>query len=108
MASYKFWSTQPVPKFSDEKPAMIEEGPIKIQEIKDMPQDPPALLDGFRWVQVDLTNENEMQEVYKLLNGHYVEDNESYVQVQLLSLAPQMVSQRRHPSAHHAACALLT
>ncbi len=79
MASYKFWSTQPVPQFTEEQqPALIKEGPIKIQSVDDIPADPPSLaLDGFRWVTVDLNNELEMQEVYKLLNGHYVEDNEA-------------------------------
>ncbi|KAH8881687.1 Glycylpeptide N-tetradecanoyltransferase [Thozetella sp. PMI_491] len=79
MASYKFWSTQPVQQFVEAaKPEVIEEGPIKVQTIDEIPAEPPQLaLDGFRWVQVDLNDEKEMQEVYKLLNGHYVEDNES-------------------------------
>ena len=78
MASYKFWSTQPVPQFAEEKPVQLKEGPIKIQAIEDIPAEPHELaLEGFRWVTVDLNDEHEMQEVYKLLNGHYVEDNEA-------------------------------
>ena len=68
------------PQFAEgqQQPAVVEEGPIKVQKIEDIPAEPPQLaLEGFRWVTVDITNEQEMQEVYKLLNGHYVEDNES-------------------------------
>lgn len=78
MASYKFWSTQPVLQFGEEEPKLIEEGPLKIQEIKDIPTEPiPLALEAFRWVTMDLTNETEMEEVEKLLYGHYVEDDEA-------------------------------
>jgi len=78
MASYKFWSTQPVLQFGEEEPKLIEEGPLKIQEVKDIPTEPiPLALEAFRWVTMDLTNESEMEEVEKLLYGHYVEDDEA-------------------------------
>ncbi|KAK0610191.1 acyl-CoA N-acyltransferase [Bombardia bombarda] len=79
MASYKFWATQPVPQFGEEeKPTLIEEGPLRVQDVKDIPTEPiPLALDQFRWVTMDLTNESEMQEVEKLLCGHYVEDDEA-------------------------------
>lgn len=78
MASYKFWSTQPVPQFGDEQPKQFEEGPLKIQDVKDIATEPiPLALEQFRWVTMDLTNEQEMEEVEKLLYGHYVEDDEA-------------------------------
>ena len=78
MASYKFWATQPVPKFGEETAAVIEEGPLKIQKVEDIPTEPLSLaLDQFRWVTMDLTNDNELEEVEKLLYGHYVEDDEA-------------------------------
>ncbi|KAK4154243.1 acyl-CoA N-acyltransferase [Chaetomidium leptoderma] len=78
MASYKFWSTQPVPQFGEEEPKLIEEGPLKVQEVKDVPAEPISLaLEQFRWVTMDLTNDAEMEEVEKLLYGHYVEDDEA-------------------------------
>jgi glycylpeptide N-tetradecanoyltransferase len=78
MASYKFWSTQPVPQFGEDEPKLIEEGPLKIQEVKDIPTEPLSLaLEQFRWVTMDLTNDAEMEEVEKLLYGHYVEDDEA-------------------------------
>ena len=75
MGSYKFWQTQPVPKFGET--SQIEEGPFKMIDIDQVPKEPGPLVDGFEWVTMDLTNEDEIKEVYELLNGHYVEDNES-------------------------------
>ncbi|KAI9749670.1 MAG: hypothetical protein M4579_006783 [Chaenotheca gracillima] len=75
MASYKFWKTQPVPKF-DEKP-QIEEGPIKVIDPDKVPKEPSALIEGFEWVTMDLTNNKELEEVYELLTFHYVEDDEA-------------------------------
>jgi glycylpeptide N-tetradecanoyltransferase len=78
MASYKFWSTQPVPQFGEEEPKLIEEGPLRIQDVKDIPTEPiPLALEPFRWVTMDLTNDAELEEVEKLLYGHYVEDDEA-------------------------------
>lgn len=76
MASYKFWQTQPVPRF-DETSKKIEEGPIKIINLDSVPKEPSAMLEGFEWVTMDLTVEKELEEVYELLNGHYVEDGEA-------------------------------
>lgn len=76
MASYKFWNTQPVPRF-DEKPedvATIPDGPIKEVDSAKIPQDPAPLPDGFEWVLLDLNQEDEIKEVYELLTHHYVED----------------------------------
>ncbi|KAK0664636.1 acyl-CoA N-acyltransferase [Cercophora samala] len=77
MASYKFWSTQPVPQF-DEEPKLIEEGPVRVQKVEDIPTEPIELaLPQFRWVTMDLTDEKQLEEVEKLLYGHYVEDDEA-------------------------------
>lgn len=79
MASYKFWQTQPVPRFDEPiSKAPFEEGPMKIQTVEDIPKEAPKLgIEGFEWVTLDLTKEEEIKEVYQLLNGHYVEDDES-------------------------------
>lgn len=76
MASYKFWQTQPVPKFG-ENAAPIEEGPFKIVDIEKVPKEPGPLLPGFEWVTMDLTRDEEIQELFTLLYGHYVEDDEA-------------------------------
>lgn len=78
MASYKFWKTQPVPRFDEEMPKDFKEGPLKVQTVDDVPKEAPKLgIEGFEWVTMDLTNDEEIKEVYQLLNGHYVEDDES-------------------------------
>lgn len=76
MASYKFWGTQPVPKFGENKD--IVEGPFKTIDVSKVPKEPAALgLEGFEWVTMDITSDAEIQEIFKLLYGHYVEDNEA-------------------------------
>lgn len=75
MASYKFWATQPVPRF-DEKPAEeIKDGPIKQVIPELVPKTAAPLPEGYEWVELDLTNDEEIKEVYKLLSLHYVEDD---------------------------------
>lgn len=76
MASYKFWQTQPVPKL-DEKKDHIEEGPFKTVDPEKVPKEPSPLMDGFEWVTMDLLNDEELKEVFELLYGHYVEDEEA-------------------------------
>lgn len=78
MASYKFWSTQPVMKFGESQDKIVEEGPLSSQNIEDVPKTPAPLgVQGFEWVTMDLTQESQLKEVYELLNGHYVEDDEA-------------------------------
>lgn len=76
MASYKFWQTQPVPKL-DGKKDHIEEGPFKIIDPDKVPKEPSPLMEGFEWVTMDVTREEELKEVFELLDGHYVEDEEA-------------------------------
>lgn len=75
MGSYKFWQTQPVPRF-DEK-SVKEEGPLRIQTVEEVDKNPAPLVPGYEWVTVDLKDDAEIKEVYELLNGHYVEDDEA-------------------------------
>ncbi|ATY61374.1 Glycylpeptide N-tetradecanoyltransferase [Cordyceps militaris] len=75
MASYKFWGTQPVPRFDEDQ--TVPDGPLRIQKVEDISKEPADLVSGFEWVTMDLTNEEEIKEVYELLNGHYVEDDDS-------------------------------
>ncbi|KAK7218050.1 hypothetical protein V2G26_006053 [Clonostachys chloroleuca] len=75
MGAYKFWQTQPVPRFDEKE--KFEDGPIRTQTVEDVSKEPAALVPGFEWVVVDLTSDEEIKEVYELLNGHYVEDDEA-------------------------------
>jgi glycylpeptide N-tetradecanoyltransferase len=76
MGAYKFWQTQPVPKFG-ESSKVIEEGPFKIVDPEQVPKEPGPLVDGFEWVTMDMTSDDILQEVFDLLYGHYVEDDEA-------------------------------
>lgn len=77
MASYKFWQTQPVPRFDDkpEEVAAQPDGPIKEVIPELVPKEPAPLPEGYEWVLLDLTDEEELKEVYNLLTFHYVEDD---------------------------------
>ncbi|KAF9888757.1 glycylpeptide N-tetradecanoyltransferase [Aspergillus nanangensis] len=75
MASYKFWQTQPVPRFDETSEAAAAGGPIKIIDPAKVSQEPDALVEGFEWATLDLTNEEELQELWDLLTYHYVEDD---------------------------------
>jgi len=76
MASYKFWQTQPVPKLG-ETDHIEEEGPFKVIDIDLVAKEPGPLIEGFEWVTMDLQDEGEVKEVFELLYGHYVEDEEA-------------------------------
>jgi glycylpeptide N-tetradecanoyltransferase len=76
MASYKFWQTQPVPSF-DEAKNIVEDGPMQEVQIDKVPKEPRQMYPGFEWVVMDLSNKDELNEVYDLLSNHYVEDDEA-------------------------------
>ncbi|KAI7500158.1 N-myristoyl transferase [Hortaea werneckii] len=84
---YKFWNTQPVPKFKE--PNLLQttsegegeaqkEGPILPNEVckASVKPEPEKLVDGFEWCLVDLDDKAELQELYDLLYNHYVEDTD--------------------------------
>lgn len=74
MASYKFWQTQPVPRFDDTSKE-VTEGPIKRIDPEKVSKEPDRLIEGFEWATLDLTKEDELQELWDLLTNHYVEDD---------------------------------
>lgn len=86
-SDYKFWNTQPVPKFkepnllqttSGENGEALPEGailPAKICAASAKPE-PDRLIEGFEWCLVDLEDKDELQELYELLYNHYVEDTD--------------------------------
>ncbi|PHH82620.1 hypothetical protein CDD82_5346 [Ophiocordyceps australis] len=77
MGAYKFWQTQPVPRFDEGTRKTVSEGPLREQRVEDVSTEAQPLVDGFEWVTMDLEDDGEMKEVYQLLNGHYVEDDEA-------------------------------
>lgn len=70
---YKFWKTQPVSKF---EAGPVKQGPLEVKSVEQLAKSPQSLPQGFDWCTVDITNENELEELYELLYGNYVEDDE--------------------------------
>ncbi|KAM3159466.1 Glycylpeptide N-tetradecanoyltransferase [Lachancea thermotolerans] len=72
---YKFWKTQPVPRFDDE---VEDEGPINSsQRPENIPNEPLPLLSEFEWCTVDITDPHQLEDVFVLLNENYVEDQDA-------------------------------
>jgi glycylpeptide N-tetradecanoyltransferase len=76
MAGYKFWQTQPVPKLG-EKSKIEKEGPIRETDLNLVRKEPYPMAEGYEWVTMDMLNDDELKEVFDLLYGHYVEDDEA-------------------------------
>lgn len=73
--SYKFWSTQPVPKLDEKIQANESIEPDK--EISEIRAEPYALPDGFKWDTLKLNEPLVLTELYTLLNENYVEDDDA-------------------------------
>ena len=72
---HKFWDTQPVPKL---KQKIEEEGPLDpIKTKEEIRATPLPLPKGFEFCSVDIQNDKERAEVYKLLTQNYVEDDDN-------------------------------
>lgn len=71
---FKFWSTQPVPKFNEE--ISTNEAIEADKPISEIRPDPYQLPQGFVWDCLDLANEETLTELYTLLNENYVEDDD--------------------------------
>lgn len=75
MDEYKFWKTQPVPRF-DEK--IEEDGPIdSTKTVADVRKEPYPIHASFEWVTLDLNADNQLEQLYELLYEHYVEDHDA-------------------------------
>ncbi|OSX69639.1 hypothetical protein BU14_1325s0002 [Porphyra umbilicalis] len=76
---HAFWDTQPVPRLDDAELADAGSGgPIDpLVKASDIPATPYALLPQFEWSDVDVTDDGQLAEVYKLLNANYVEDDDA-------------------------------
>lgn len=64
---YKFWNKQPMPKLEDK---FFEDGPF----YKDIVLPEQKLPNEFVWKNFDMNNDNDVQQVYDLLDKYYVED----------------------------------
>ncbi|KAG0671842.1 glycylpeptide N-tetradecanoyltransferase [Pichia californica] len=76
MDEYKFWKTQPVPRF-DEKDS-FKEGPIDAEKtIADVRTEPYPIHSSFEWTTLDLESDEDLDQLYELLYDHYVEDHDA-------------------------------
>ncbi|OQS07359.1 kinesin [Thraustotheca clavata] len=72
---YKFWKTQPVPGLLEQPTEHCAIDKEKsVDEVRQTPLNMPA---GFKWCDLDLTNEIELKELYDLLYQNYVEDDDN-------------------------------
>jgi glycylpeptide N-tetradecanoyltransferase len=80
---HAFWSTQPVPQldsdFDQELTDDIDAGsPIESKSVDEITCEPVTLaVDLFQWSDVDVTDDAQLAEAYKLLNQNYVEDGDA-------------------------------
>lgn len=74
---HKFWSTQPVPQL-EENTETLEEGAIEPnRDPEDIRKQPYPLLPQYEWIECDIENQEELEELYQLLNANYVEDDDA-------------------------------
>ncbi|KAG7665273.1 NMT1 [[Candida] subhashii] len=75
MKDYKFWKTQPVPRLDEQ---VVSEGPIDSTKTpEDIPDKPLPLIKDFEWCTIDIEDDGQLDELYKLLYDHYVEDSDA-------------------------------
>ncbi|EGW30786.1 uncharacterized protein SPAPADRAFT_62646 [Spathaspora passalidarum NRRL Y-27907] len=75
MKDYKFWKTQPVPKLDE---TIDSEGPIDATKTPaDIPDTPLPLISDFEWSTLDIEDDAQLDELYKLLYDNYVEDTDA-------------------------------
>lgn len=74
--SHKFWNKQPVPQMNEKYEEDIN-GPIEVKTLADVRKQPLLLPKQFEWVELDLNEEKQVDELYHLLANHYVEDDDN-------------------------------
>jgi len=92
---WKFWETQPVPQLGVRIPLGVNE-PIEANKpVSEIKPEPFSLPDGFVWVDVDLSSETELMELYTLLAENYVEDDDNMFR---FDYSPQFLRWALQPS----------
>jgi glycylpeptide N-tetradecanoyltransferase len=74
-SDHKFWSTQPVLPMTEEVTEV--NAPIDPNtDVSRVRQEPYKMPAGFEWCSMDVMDPVQIQELYNLLNGNYVEDDD--------------------------------
>ncbi|XP_028990437.1 glycylpeptide N-tetradecanoyltransferase 2-like [Betta splendens] len=71
--TYRFWETQPVPKFGD---AITADGPVA-GDGACVRKEPYSLPQGFSWDTLDLSSPSTLSELCALLNENYLEEDDN-------------------------------
>jgi glycylpeptide N-tetradecanoyltransferase len=50
---------------------------IEIKTLKEVRKTPLDLAEGFEWYEINVDSKEELNEIFELLKGNYVEDDES-------------------------------
>ncbi|KAF7493875.1 Glycylpeptide N-tetradecanoyltransferase 1 [Sarcoptes scabiei] len=75
---FEFWTTQPVPKLTENDPVDGQNEPIHPpMDPNQISQQSLTLPDSFCWVVLNIDNEDELNELYTLLYENYVEDDDN-------------------------------
>ena len=69
---FNFWNSQPVPKLEE---TIKEEGIIKTINSSEVSQEPLELPEDFEWIDINIENEQERQQVCNFLQKYYIEDD---------------------------------
>lgn len=76
-AEWQFWNSQPVPSLGTVIPRGTNEPMSPDKRLDEIKADPFSLPDGFKWDDLDLNNQEQLMELYVLLNENYVEDDDN-------------------------------
>ncbi len=76
-SEWKFWETQPVPQLGAQIPKGVNEPIQPNKTLDEIKKEPYSLPDSFKWDDVDLNDEAQLNELYTLLNENYVEDDDN-------------------------------
>jgi hypothetical protein len=74
---WKFWETQPVPQLGSSFSADVNEAIEPNKPISEVNPNKFSLPAGFRWDDLDLNENEQLMELYTLLNENYVEDDDN-------------------------------
>ena len=76
--THDFWDSQPVPRAYETIDESKLDQPIdEVKTVADVKPEPYTLPDGFRWVDVNVMDRSQAEEVYQLLTQNYVEDDDN-------------------------------
>jgi glycylpeptide N-tetradecanoyltransferase len=74
---HAFWDTQPMMENNDSSSLTLHAPIIPNKPASELRQTPYNMPKGFEWAEIDMSNEEEKNQLYDLLNKNYVEDGES-------------------------------